>query len=190
MRHTVVITSALLLAALTACGSSNDDKPTIAKATNAPSTASSTPSPSPSPTQETYKLGDTVDIDADTTFTAAFLSFKDSGIAGVPGVLQAGQKWTTAEVKVCNKGDGPITVTPFVWQLAYEDGGRFEATSMSGGDFPQPLYPMDAKVRSGDCVRGHVLFEVPKEGRAERVLYSPDALDEPVEWTVPKAYWP
>ena len=85
---------------------------------------------------------------------------------------------------MCNKDAEPITTTPFVWQLAYADGARFEATSMSGGDFPQPLYPVDAKVRGGDCVRGHVLFEVPKEGRAERVLYSPDALDEPVEWQV------
>ena len=80
----------------------------------------------------------------------------------------------------------PIVVTPFVWQLAYADGARFEATSMSGGDFPQPLYPVDAKVRGGDCVRGHVLFEVPKAGEAERVLYSPDALDEPVEWQLAK----
>jgi hypothetical protein len=185
MRHAATITAALLLAGLTAGCSSNSDEPSVAKATETPS-ASSSPSPSPSPTQETYKLGDTVDIDADTKFTTSVLSLKDSGIAGVPGVLKSGQKWTAAEVKVCNTDSDPITVTPFVWQLAYADGARFEATFMSGGDFPTPLYPDGAKVRGGDCVRGHVLFEVPKEGKAERVLYSPDALDEPVEWQLGK----
>lgn len=186
MRRTATITAALLLVGLTVGCSSDSDEPTAAKATSTPSTASNSPSPSPSPTQETYKLGDTVDIDAGTTFSTAALSLKDAGIAGVPGVLKSGQKWTAVEVKVCNTDTGPITVTPFVWQLAYADGARFEATSMSGGDFPQPLYPVDAKVRGGDCVRGHVLFEVPKEGDAERVLYSPDALDEPVEWQLGK----
>lgn len=185
MRNTMTaLTAALLLAATVGC-SSDSDEPTVSKATTPPATTSS-PSPSPSPSAETYKLGDTVDIDADTKFSTAALGFKDSGIAGVPGVLKSGQKWVAVEVKVCNADTAPIIVTPFVWQLAYGDGGRFEATSMSGGDFPQPLYPVDAKVRGGDCVRGHVLFEVPKEGAAERVLYAPDALDEPVEWQLGK----
>jgi ribosomal protein L21E len=186
MRRTITLLAAGLLLAGTAVGCSSDsDKPTVTKATGS-STASSTPSPSPSPTPDTYKLGDTVDIDADTKFSTAALSIKTSGIAGVPGVLKSGQKWTAVEVKVCNTDKAPIVVTPFVWQLAYEDGARFEATSMSGGDFPSPLYPVDAKVRGWDCVRGHVLFEVPKTGEAQRVLYSPDALDEPVEWQLAK----
>ncbi|WP_279926498.1 hypothetical protein [Streptomyces chengmaiensis] len=45
---------------------------------------------------------------------------------------------------------------------------------------------MDAPVKGGDCVRGNILFEVPKEGRAERVLYWPEGLDEQVEWLVTK----
>ncbi|MDH2388185.1 hypothetical protein QCN29_05145 [Streptomyces sp. HNM0663] len=57
---------------------------------------------------------------------------------------------------------------------------------MSGGDAPRPLYPLDAPVKGGDCVRGNILFEVPKEGRAERVLYWPEGLDEQVEWLVTK----
>ena len=187
MRRTATITALLLAATFTAgcSGDSDSDKPTVSKAATSQS-ASDSPSPSPSPTPETYKLGDTVDIKADTAFTTAALAIQESGIVGVPGALRSGQRWTAVEVRVCNKGSGPITVTPFVWQLAYADGARFEATSMSGGDFPQPLYPVDAKVRGGDCVRGHVLFEVPKAGKAERVLYSPDALDEPVEWQLAK----
>ncbi len=58
---------------------------------------------------------------------------------------------------------------------------------MSGAELPALEYPVDAKVWGGDCVRGNVPFEVPKSGRAERVLCSPEDLEEPVQWTVPKA---
>lgn len=186
MRHTAIITAALLAAGLTAGCSSNTDEPSVSKATNTPPVTSSTPSPSPSPTQETYKVGDTVDISvASKKWSAAALTYKDTGIAGEP-ILEPGQKWTATEVKVCNKGDETFPVGPFAWSLAYEDGARVEATHMSGGRFPQPLYPMDVKVKGGDCVRGFVLFQAPKEGRPERVVYAPGDLDEPVEWQLGK----
>lgn len=184
MRHAAMLTAALLLAATTAC-SPDEGKPTVSKATDTPS-ASSTPSPTPtpSPSEETYRVGDTANISASgKKWSAAALTYKGTGIAGEP-ILQPGQKWAAVEVKVCNKGAETFPVGPFAWSLAYEDGARVEATHVSGGNFPQPLYPMDAKVRSGDCVRGHILFEAPKDGRPERVLYSPDDLDEPVEWQV------
>ncbi|MEG3629731.1 DUF4352 domain-containing protein [Streptomyces poriticola] len=137
---------------------------------------------------ERYQLGDTVDISAGgNDFSAAALAFEDKGITGGPGLLSEGQKWAVVEVKVCNKGDEAIQVGPFVWTLAYADGARMEPTHTSGGALPQPLYPLEAKVRGGDCVRGKVTFQVPEQGRAERVLYSPTDLDEPVEWAVPKA---
>ncbi|MEV6181335.1 hypothetical protein AB0M07_30330, partial [Streptomyces sp. NPDC052015] len=85
-----------------------------------------------------------------------------------------------------NTGDQLFEVSPYPWSLAYADGARVEAAGMNAGDLPQPLYPMDAKVPAGDCVRGNVVFQVPKSGRPERVLYSPGALDEPVEWQIEK----
>ncbi|MEJ8670312.1 MULTISPECIES: DUF4352 domain-containing protein [unclassified Streptomyces] len=187
MRTRTTIAVCLLLAGLTASCSSNDtDEPTVAKASVTES-AGPTPSPTPSPRQETYKLGDIVDISAGgNDFSAATLTYKNQGVTSPPGLLQEGQKFATVQVKVCNRSDEPIEVSPFTWSLAYEDGARVEPTHVSGGGLPQPAYPLDAKVRGGDCVRGYILFEVPEEfGRAERVLYSPGDLDEPVEWTVP-----
>lgn len=185
MRHTTAITAALLLAGLTAC-SGDSDKPTVTKATDNPS-ASNSPSPSPTPSAETLKVGDTVNISTRNEFSATVLAYKDRGITGPPGLLQAGNKLAAVEVKICNKGDQPFPVSPFTWSLAYEDGARVEPFHVSGSELPQPVYPMDAKVKGGDCVRGNVTFEVPESwARPERVLYSPADLDEPVEWQIGK----
>lgn len=183
------VTAAVLIFTLGACSSSGgDDGPTVSKASSS-QTSSPSPTASPSPEQQLeFKIGDTADIEAeDGDLSAAALSFRDSGIrSSIPGLLKDGQKWALVEAKVCNKGGEVMTVSPFVWTLAYEDGARVEATHLAGTDLPGPLYPMDAKVKAGNCVRGNIIFEVPKDGRAERVLYSPDVLDEPVEWKIGK----
>lgn len=187
MRHTAALLTAALLLAVTGC-SSDDESPgkqTVTKASPTPSPAS--PSPSPSPSEDTFKVGDTADIEADGfKFSAAVLDYTDKGVTGVPELLSEGQKWAVAMVKVCNAGDEAFGVTPFPWSLAYADGVRVEAAGMNAGDLPQPLYPMDARVKGGDCVKGNIVFTVPKAGRAERVLYSPGDLAEPVEWQVGK----
>lgn len=161
-----------------------DDKPTVAKA--AASSPPATPSPSPSPSQPTLRLGDTADISSDVETSAAALAYTDEGIKGWPEALDAGRKWAVVMVKVCNKGTEAIGVSTYPWSLAYADGVRVDSAGMNAGDLPQPLYPMDAKVKGGDCVRGNIVFQVPQEGRPERVLYSPETLDEPVEWLVGK----
>jgi hypothetical protein len=189
MRHTTTATLAacLLLAGTVGCSSGDDSKPAVSKASESGS-ASPTPSPTPTPSQETYRLGDTVDIDAGgKEFSAAALTYKDTNVPTPEGILNEGQKFAAVEVKVCNKGTDPLEVGPFAWSLAYPDGARVEPIHVSGGGLPQPVYPLEAKVRGGDCVRGHILYEVPeKSDRAERVLYSPADLDEPVEWQIPK----
>lgn len=193
--NTIIIsTAAVLIAGIVTAGvvvsNSRDDgpTPTVVKAASTPSGSNSKASPSPPPSQETFKLGDTADIDSeDGKFSAAVLSYRDTGIrSGIPGLLESGQKWAIVEAKLCNQSGEVMTVSPFPWTLAYEDGARVEATHLSGTDLPPPLYPMDAKVKAGDCVRGNITFQVPKEGHAERVLYSPDVLDEPVEWKISK----
>lgn len=192
MRRTTTLPAAVLLLAGAAVGCSSDsdsDKPAVSKATRTPSaTASSaSPSPSPTPTVETYELGDTLDIEASGyKFAVTVIAFKDKGISSVPGLLQDGEKWAQAEVKVCNAGGESFSVSPAPWSLAYEDGVRVDATTVSGAELPAPEYPLEARVRSGDCVRGKVPFEVPEDGQAERVLYWPGDLDEPVEWLIGK----
>ncbi|CAL9665076.1 hypothetical protein SUDANB15_07158 [Streptomyces sp. enrichment culture] len=164
----------------------SDNKPAVTKATGTSSPPSPSSSPSPEEEQE-FKLGDTVDIDEDHgSLSAAALAYRDEGIKGIPEMLSPGEKWAVLDVKVCNTGGDPIQASPFPWSLAYEGGVRVESAGMNAGDLPKPLYPMDAKVAAGDCVRGNIVFQVPEEGRPERVLYSPSVLDEPVEWQVPK----
>ncbi|MGW1667939.1 DUF4352 domain-containing protein [Streptomyces sp. NPDC002324] len=195
--NTIIIsTAAVLITGIVTAGivlsNSRDDTdstPTVVKApASTPSASSTKASPSPSPSQETLKLGDKVDIDAGgKKFSAAVLDHKDKGLGSPTGLFQDGQKLALIEVKVCNEGEKPITVAPFTWSLAYEDGARLEPFHMTGSELPPPVYPMDAKVKGGDCVRGNVFFEVAKGfGRADRVLYSPGDLDEPVEWQIGK----
>lgn len=193
--NTIIIgTAAVLIAAIVTTGvvvvnsddDSSDDKPTVAKATNtsAPSSASPTPTLSKQPS---LKLGDTVDVDDDLgSLSAAALAYRDEGIKGWPEALGPGEKWAVLDVKVCNTGGDPFQTSTYPWSLAYEGGARVASAGMNAGELPKPLYPMDAKVAAGDCVRGNIVFQVPAEGRPERVLYSPDVLDEPVEWRVPK----
>jgi hypothetical protein len=186
-RTTTALAACLFLAGTVGCSSTDEREPSIAKASESKS-ASPSPSPTPSPSRETYKLGDTVDINAGgDSFSAAALSYKDEDVPTPSGILEEGQQFATVEVKFCNKGAGPLEVGPFAWSLAYADGARMEPMHVSGGGLPQPVYPLEAKVRGGDCVRGHILFEVPEgSARAGRVLYSPADLDEPVEWQVGK----
>ncbi|MEU6687456.1 hypothetical protein [Streptomyces sp. NPDC046832] len=42
-------------------------------------------------------------------------------------------------------------------------------------------------MKAGDCVRGKTVFAVPAKDRPELVLYTPEALETPAEWSVPKA---
>ncbi|WP_154686013.1 hypothetical protein [Streptomyces himastatinicus] len=80
-----------------------------------------------------------------------------------------------------------ITASQFPWSLAFADGTRAEVTGLNGGDFPKPEFPTDdATVKVGDCIRGKIPIPVPPASRPERIVYAPEGLDEPVEWTVPK----
>ncbi|MGI5197102.1 DUF4352 domain-containing protein [Streptomyces sp. CA-288835] len=191
----IIASAAAVIAAIVTTGvvvaQSQDDKDDtgsrVTAASSEPSSASSA-KPSPTPRQETFNIGDTANITTSSVdLSAAALAYKDKGITSGPGLLSAGQKWAVVEVKVCNQSDEPLEVSPFPWSLAYEDGARVEPTHVSGGELPQPLYPLEAKVKGGDCVRGNITFQVPEEGRPERVLYSPSDVDEPVEWQVGKA---
>ncbi|MEU0428507.1 DUF4352 domain-containing protein [Streptomyces canus] len=185
-RTTTLAICLLLAGASVGCSGDSEPKQAVAKATTT-KTASPAPSPSPSPSQETFKLGDTADITlGGRKLTATVAAFRDRGISAGPGLDTEGRKWALAEVKVCNRGAEAFPVTPFAWTLAYADGVRVEPTHVSDG-LPEPLYPLETQLKGGDCVRGNITYEVSLKGRAERVVYSPQDLDEPVEWAVPKA---
>lgn len=179
----------VLALTLTACGGSDsgDDKPAVSKASDTP-TPATTPTPTPSKQELELNVGDTANVDGDNgRFTVAALSYQDTSIhSSIPGLLKDGQKWALVDAKMCNNTGQTVPATPFPWSLAYADGSRVESTVITGTDLPGPLYPEETKVKNGDCVRGNIVFQVPKEGRPERVVYAPDVIDDPVEWQVTK----
>lgn len=190
IRTTTAAVVAVAALTLTACGSSDDDDGDKAGEPAASSSPASSPTPTPtaSKQQPEHQIGDTVNTEGtDGKFTVAALAYRDAGIrSDLPGLLEDGQKWALVDAKVCNRTGQTVPATPFPWSLAYTDGSRVESMYISGTDLPGPMYPEETKLRDGDCVRGHIVFQVPREGRPERVVYAPDVLDDPLEWRVSK----
>lgn len=179
--HLTLAATVLLLAGC----SSNDSPAADAK----PKPTGSTASPTPEDTGP-LKLGapwqwDVPEIDAAGNTTALAYKQPITGISppGIDG--DTGEVWGQAEVKVCVT-QGTIGVSQFPWSLAFEDGARVDVTGSSGGDFPRPEFPMDATVKTGDCVRGLIMFPVPKDQRPERIIYAPEGSTDSTEWAVPK----
>ncbi|WLW50750.1 hypothetical protein [Streptomyces sp. YU58] len=106
---------------------------------------------------------------------------KASEEAGAPGYV-----WAYADLKLCAVKGSHIE-SSFNWTLYYSDGSRIERSGSTYGDFPKPEYPVEVTLTSGKCARGKLAFAVPGDKRPESVLYKPEGLDEPREWTVPKA---
>jgi hypothetical protein len=182
------LTAAGLLLTLTSCSS---DTATVTKSSATPEPAPTTSSPTPEPTpQTTFTVGETADID-DTEngvkFSATVIAYSQPVKGPQPPTAElGGDTWATAEIKVCNVEGKTFSVSQFPWSLAYEDGTRMEVTGLNGGDLPKPEFPTDdVSVKPGDCVRGKIPYPVTGDTRPERIVYAPQSLAEPLEWTVP-----
>ncbi|WP_433398755.1 DUF4352 domain-containing protein [Streptomyces sp. CA-146814] len=181
------VVSAAFLLALTGCGG-DTEKVNVTK-------SDAKPEPTPTPTPEadsrtTFAIGETADIDDepnDISFSATVIAYSQP-VKGpqAPTEDLGGDVWATAEVKVCNVEGETFTVSQFPWSLAYGDGTRVEVSGLNGGDLPKPEFPTnDVSVKPDRCVRGKIPFPVRSDARPQYIVYAPDALDEPLEWTVP-----
>ncbi|MEV3967697.1 DUF4352 domain-containing protein [Streptomyces sp. NPDC050698] len=188
MRTRTITTATVLLLTLTACGSGTEPRTTPKASKSAAKKITPTAKPSP---DKPRAFGQT-------------LTFSDDGMAMGITVLSyeqdtfhpqasadeefgtKGYTWAAVEIKACLR-KGTSGVTRYPWALAYADGARIEPSGVTYGDFPKPEYPYEAKMKAGDCVRGKTVFAVPAKDRPELVLYTPEALETPAEWTVPKA---
>jgi hypothetical protein len=171
---------------LTACSA---PKPT--SSATAPSGGAAVASPSPTATGP-LKLGTA------RTFTYPTWSARVTVYAyrqPLPSQFPPQQHGTTyagADVKYCNlKSTGQGTSVSWApWSLGFKDDTSIDSvTEWSPEWFSVPLYPAVGKdVVVGRCVRGWVLFAVPKGKRPARIAYSPAAEDGPVvpvtEWAV------
>ncbi|MET8508799.1 DUF4352 domain-containing protein [Streptomyces sp. NPDC004787] len=185
----VVIGGLSLLA--TACSSSvaPDAKPTVLKGTTTPATTAPT---SAAPATKPLSLGDTfihrvddptqgpveVTITASKYAQPTKAEFSPAEVsAGAPG-----DEWAALEVKVCSV-KGNITVNSASWQLATSDGVRYQPQFASGG--PKPEFADGSKLAAGDCLRGNIMFAVPKGTRPATAVYAPASVTEPKKWSLP-----
>ncbi|MFD5875693.1 DUF4352 domain-containing protein [Streptomyces sp. NPDC060322] len=185
---TAAIGAALLLA-LTGCSS---DGTTVTKSDTKPEPAAATtssPAAEPKP-QTTFAVGETADVndaENDVAFSVAVIAYTQPVKGPQPPTPElGGDTWATAEIKVCNTKGQTFSVSQFPWSLAYEDGTRMEVTGLNGGDLPKPEFPTDdVSVKAGDCVRGKIPYPVESGKRPARIVYAPQSMAEPLEWTVP-----
>ncbi|MFF9625433.1 hypothetical protein [Streptomyces griseosporeus] len=189
--RTAACTALLALALLTAgCSSDTDDKAAEPSATPTATSASPTPSPAPS---RPLAIGDTLTNTGKVegkTFktTVTVLGYTHDFKAQASAADETGAEgyvWSALEVKVCALTSEVMT-SRFPWTLAYADGARVEPSGTTYDDFPKPEYPIEARVNSGDCIRGKIAYAVPGNQRPEKVIYAPESLDESVEWSLAK----
>ncbi|WP_228182546.1 DUF4352 domain-containing protein [Streptomyces anulatus] len=190
IRTAFAAAGAALLLALTGCGSGTEDV-SVTKSDAKPEPTPTTPSSTPeADSQTTFTIGETADIDDEPnniSYSATVIAYSQP-VKGpqAPSEDLGGDVWATAEVKVCNVEGDTFTVSQFPWSLAYEDGTRVEVSGLNGGDLPKPEFPTnDVSVKPDRCVRGKIPFPVQSDIKPQYIVYAPDALGEPLEWTVP-----
>ncbi|GHA64143.1 hypothetical protein GCM10010330_16200 [Streptomyces tendae] len=196
MRTHTIATAAALLLALTACSNGDDDSPKDDKPTSrAAATPQDTPAPTPTPAPAApMEIGQTLtftdDVDG-VTMAVTVLGYEQDTFKPQTSADEefgtTGYTWAAVEIKACVVSGGNSGVTRYPWALAYADGARIEPSGTTYGDFPKPEYPHEAALKNGECVRGKTVFAVPAKQRPERVLYTPESMEIPAEWAVPKA---
>ncbi|MFE9296582.1 DUF4352 domain-containing protein [Streptomyces niveus] len=180
--------SAALLLVLTGC---SDGGKTEAKTSETAPSASPTEKVAPEPAE--LKIGAEYswesDVDGYTATGATTVLSYEQPVKGTSlpgeGLGLADPEWAAVEVKVCNAGPDPISVSQLPWSLRFPDDTRADTTGLNGGDLPKPEFPTeDTVVRADDCLRGKIPFAVERGTRPDLIVYTPSA-SSPVEWTVP-----
>lgn len=179
MRHVLVVVTLALASLSVACGTAAstgpgpDDKYKV------------TSSPARDPR---LVLGDTATT-ADNGTTLTVLSYESPSMVkgATPG---RGFEFSGVEVKGCAGPDSEnslMHIGPGAFELRMPDGSRLQPEDFGG----------EAKVREpalqsmnplpGECGRGFVTFQTPRDQRPELVLYEEQfVLEDPIAWKVPE----
>jgi hypothetical protein len=77
------------------------------------------------------------------------------------------------QVRACNKGESPISVSSVPWLLSYDNGDQLVDIAAGGGG---PLAPpfVERELAPGRCVTGWISFEGRAAGRPDGVEYRID----------------
>ncbi len=173
----------ILAAALAAgCGAANTGQSATAPTSAAPQAAAAP--------REDPKLGATMAIKSFNADIKATAYTYRQPLRSVVPPQRKGYTYAGVDVRLCMPRipEGVTEVSAAPWSLEYADDTVAEPiSSWSDEWFTVRLYPIiPRKVREGGCVRGWIVFEVPKGKRPVRVVYSPDseAGTAPVVWTI------
>lgn len=178
-----VVLASLALLALTACGGGGGKTAAAAPPASGPASTAASPAPAgPAAIGQTRQLDDPQGTVKATVY--AYRTLRSQFPPDRKGYVFAG-----ADVKVCvPKVTAPtkkISLSWAPWSVAYADSTTIEPVSSWSDDwFTVPLYSGFGKtVREGGCLRGWVLFEVPKGKKPVTVIYAPGE-NSPLEWRV------
>src|SRR5581483_2978403 len=96
--------------------------------------------------------------------------YRKNAAPGAPGP-GSGERWDGADVKVCVANKGELSDGP--WSLVGSDDGLYQPSTDIYSQFPLPQYPAgDTPVGAGQCVRGWIIFNVPRKASITELQYS------------------
>lgn len=186
--RTLAITLAAFAALAAGCSSDKAPQAQTQPAQTSPAGPATT-SPTPTPTAPPA-LGQTQTQEAGeyTVRVTAFTYRQPLPADDQP--TRKGYTYAGADVRVClTKGpNGTVSWDP--WHLVFADATTIEpVSSWSDEIFQVPLYPgFDRPLPRGRCVRGWIVFEVPKGKRPTGINYEPtDEYGMPVagpQWAI------
>lgn len=187
LRVTIIATAAILL--VSSCSSSGTPKPT-ASAGGAPS-ATETPTPEALPTESPTEIGSTVISLGDTTQISytdgpgtgslTVYSYKQPVASSAPRPQTSGYTWGAIDVKECAGENDTVNNSP--WTLVYGDDTQLEPSSLGYNQFPEPEFPFgDKNLPSGRCVRGWIVFPVPKTTKPTMVEFALGGDGSVIDW--------
>lgn len=67
------------------------------------------------------------------------------------------------------------------WAAVAPDGNQAAGGGSSWSDWPQPKFPENVTLNPGDCLKGWLVFEVPKSLKIEKVVWRPGGVTT-AEW--------
>jgi hypothetical protein len=161
--------------------------------TSKPTAATASPSASPSQSQKLDKgvgqMGRVqTESDEQATVTVTVYAYRVLHSSNPP--QRKGYEYGGADVRGCvikSPTGVPVGLSWNPWSVAFADDTTANAAdSWSPDDFQVALYPASDRVtKPGHCVRGWIIFEVPKGKKPARVVYAPVSASAPTEWAIP-----
>lgn len=185
-----LVSTAVLAAALTACGGSGDSVNTQPKSSTPTSPPAATTAPAAAPTTTKPApagVGDTITIhgsDDGAKLDVTLVKLDEHAKGGEFDQLEKPtDRWVAVQFRITNAGtavysDDPINSV----QLADVDGQQFEPTYVDSTD--GQTMASDVRLTTGKKALGWITFEVPKASELDSIQFTMDSgfADEAAEW--------